>query len=190
MTITAFDRGFGDPLLPTFHSQNIVKVTAGGVSVNIHKDTNVIWACFLTEMEAVHGEGFFGRDKDDWGYNKRPIRGKEQAFKNAEAAYKAAIRRGDKNAAKSAFDLMMRYLSNHSWGTAVDLNAISNPMGPKRTTFKIPKTNELCFKYGISWGYNYVGARKDAMHFEILLTAADARRRNRDLARFLAGIGK
>jgi len=64
-----------------------------------------------------------------------------------------------------------KVLSNHSSGTAVDLNASRHPLG-KSNTFTKQQTNTiqlLIVKYGLSWGGNYK-RRKDEMHFEIALT--------------------
>jgi len=80
---------------------------------------------------------------DDWGYCYRMIRGST-----------------DK-------------LSNHSSGTALDLNATQHPLG-KAGTFdaaKVPMIQALAKKYGLKWGGDYVN-RKDEMHFEITLDAA------------------
>jgi hypothetical protein len=80
---------------------------------------------------------------DDWGYCYRMIRGST-----------------DK-------------LSNHSSGTALDLNATQHPLG-KAATFdaaKVPMIQALAKKYGLKWGGDYVN-RKDEMHFEIALDAA------------------
>jgi len=78
---------------------------------------------------------------DDWGYCFRMVRGAT-----------------DK-------------LSNHSSGTAIDLNAIQHPLG-KVGTFdaaKVPMIRALAKKYGLTWGGDYKN-RKDEMHFEITLS--------------------
>jgi len=78
---------------------------------------------------------------DDWGYAFRMTRGSDKV------------------------------LSNHSSGTAVDLNALKHQLG-KSNTFTKQQTNTiqvLIVKYGLSWGGNYK-RRKDEMHFEIALT--------------------
>jgi len=62
-----------------------------------------------------------------------------------------------------------KVLSNHSSGTAVDLNAIKNPLG-KSNTFTKDQTNTiqlLLVKYGLAWGGKW--KRPDPMHFEIAL---------------------
>jgi hypothetical protein len=79
---------------------------------------------------------------DDWGYCYRMVRG--EATK----------------------------LSNHSSGTAIDLNATKHPLG-KVGTFeagKVPMIRALAKKYGLTWGGDYK-SRADEMHFEVSLTA-------------------
>ena len=80
---------------------------------------------------------------DDWGYCFRMVRGTT-----------------DK-------------LSNHSSGTAIDLNAPKHALG-KVGTFpaeKVPMIRALATKYGLKWGGDYV-TRKDEMHFELNLNPA------------------
>ena len=77
---------------------------------------------------------------DDWGYAFRMVRGSTDN------------------------------LSNHSSGTAIDLNASKHPLG-KENTFSpedAAKCVALAAKYGCKWGGSYK-ARKDDMHFEINL---------------------
>lgn len=77
---------------------------------------------------------------DDWGYAFRMIRGSTDS------------------------------LSNHSSGTAIDLNATKHPLG-KANTFSAEdaaKCIALAAKYGCKWGGTYRN-RKDDMHFEIAL---------------------
>ena len=83
---------------------------------------------------------------DDWGYCFRMVRGTT-----------------DK-------------LSNHSSGTAIDLNATRHALG-KVGTFpaeKVPMIRALAKKYGLKWGGDYVN-RKDEMHFEIEVSATKAK---------------
>lgn len=82
---------------------------------------------------------------DDWGYCFRNVRGST-----------------DK-------------LSNHSSGTAIDLNAVDHPLG-KSGTFpaeKVPMIRALAKKYGMIWGGDF-RSRPDEMHFEIAVTPAKA----------------
>ena len=77
---------------------------------------------------------------DDWGYCYREVRGSTTA------------------------------LSNHSSGTAIDLNATKHPLG-KAGTFPLEKVamiQALAKKYSLTWGGDYRG-RKDEMHFEIAI---------------------
>ena len=78
---------------------------------------------------------------DDWGYCYRMVRGST-----------------DK-------------LSNHSSGTAIDLNATKHPLGQVGTfeASKVPMIRALAKKYGLSCGLDYRN-RKDEMHFEIALS--------------------
>ena len=74
---------------------------------------------------------------DDWGYCYRDVRG------------------------------VPGKLSNHSSGTAIDLNATKHPLG-KAGTFEpgeVTMILALCKKYGLNWGGTW--KRKDEMHFEI-----------------------
>ena len=66
-------------------------------------------------------------------------------------------------------------LSNHSSGTAIDLNATRHILG-KVGTFpaeKVPMIRALAKKYGMIWGGDF-RHRKDEMHFEIAITPAKA----------------
>ena len=59
-------------------------------------------------------------------------------------------------------------LSNHSSGTAIDLNATQHALG-KVGTFeagKVPMIRALAKKYGLTWGGDYK-TRADEMHFEV-----------------------
>ena len=80
---------------------------------------------------------------DDWGYCFRNVRGAT-----------------DK-------------LSNHSSGTAIDLNATKHPLGHAGTftPMQTVMIQALCKKYGLTWGGNYKN-RKDEMHFEVSVNEA------------------
>ena len=85
---------------------------------------------------------------DSWGYAFRPIRGQTEI------------------------------LSNHSSGTAVDLNAEAHPLG-KRETFTMEQetiVRQIAAKYGCRWGGDYKN-RADEMHFEINLTPKQVKER-------------
>jgi len=66
--------------------------------------------------------------------------------------------------------------SNHSSGTAIDVNAVKHPWG-KVGTFeagKVPMIQALAKKYGLRWGGDYHG-KKDEMHYEVILTPEQAK---------------
>ena len=78
---------------------------------------------------------------DDWGYAFRDVRG------------------------------VPGKLSNHSSGTAIDLNATKHPLG-KAGTFpaeKVPMIKALANKYSLTWGGSDNWRRKDEMHFEVAI---------------------
>lgn len=91
---------------------------------------------------------------DDWAYAYRPVRGYSST------------------------------LSNHSSGTAIDLNATDHPLG-STATFDADErraiVNRVDFYAGcIRWGGTYQG-RKDEMHFEIDADLAACEKRARAL---------
>lgn len=71
-------------------------------------------------------------------------------------------------------------LSNHSWGTAVDVNAATNPYRRDRLITDMPAAmiadvRALKTARGVTvfrWGGDYMSV-KDAMHFEIMATPAE-----------------
>lgn len=93
---------------------------------------------FTALIEGIEETGYeFERGiRDDWGYANRDIRGVP----------------GTK--------------SWHSVGGAIDLDATKNPMGVKKTTFPVRKTQRLAKDLGLTWGYNWT-SRPDPMHFEV-----------------------
>ena len=79
---------------------------------------------------------------DDWGYCFRNVRGAT-----------------DK-------------LSNHSSGTAIDLNATKHPLGHAGTftPMQTVMIQAYCKKYGLKWGGDW--KRPDEMHFEVSVNEA------------------
>ncbi|MGL4738501.1 MAG: M15 family metallopeptidase [Cellulosilyticaceae bacterium] len=61
-------------------------------------------------------------------------------------------------------------ISNHAWGTAIDLNASRFPLGKRIEVMKMPNNpNNILFEKvfkvaGFSWGNSYA----DPMHFELV----------------------
>ena len=89
---------------------------------------------------------------DDWAYAYREVRGSDSD------------------------------LSNHSSGTAIDLNATKHPLHAENTFTKqqAAKIRELCKKYGLRWGGDY-SKRKDEMHFEIIETPDEVNERIKNM---------
>lgn len=62
-------------------------------------------------------------------------------------------------------------LSNHSWGTALDINARWNPIGHEPAALDTEGcTRELvqvAYERGFVWGGNFAAPYTDGMHFEI-----------------------
>ena len=79
---------------------------------------------------------------DDWGYAYRDVRG------------------------------VPGKLSNHSSGTAIDLNASRHPLKSINTfePAKVPMLKALCKKYALTWGGEWT--RPDPMHYEVSINAA------------------
>jgi hypothetical protein len=89
---------------------------------------------------------------DDWGYAFRMTRGSDKV------------------------------LSNHSSGTAVDLNALKHPLG-KSNTFNKEQCNIITLlitKYGLAWGGHYK-KRKDEMHFDIKMNKEQVKHKIKQL---------
>lgn len=166
MTLTALDRGFGDPRKSDFRAKNIVRIQSAGISLNVHKELADIFKLFCALCPA---KGFpLEKIADDWGYNFRPIRGYEDEYRSTGS---------------------LRYLSNHSWGSAIDLNATQNPMTSDGVVHgNVPKeVIGVAFGLGISWGGYYSGKRKDPMHWEWLGTVQEAREKTAQLRAFFGG---
>lgn len=135
----ARDRGWGDPDEPGYAKKHIITVRAGGVRLNVRTEVAPLFIGFVDELVA---SGYrLDVDADDWGYNNRDIRG----------------RPGVK--------------SNHAWGLAIDLNSSTNPMtedGRIHTDMPVDLVRHLAAKWGLEWGGDYSGKRRDPMHFEFV----------------------
>lgn len=82
-------------------------------------------------------------------FNVRPIRGYENTVKKLMEA--------------DEYDKAMIYMSIHSWGVAIDINAKENSLGKKP---KMSKEFVKCFEdAGFEWGGNW--KRFDGMHFQL-----------------------
>lgn len=85
----------------------------------------------------------------DGCYNFRPVRGYEQK-------YAEAMKFGNQA-------LAIKYLSIHSWGGAIDVNAFENGLGkePKLSHAFVKCFTDASFEWGGKW------KRKDGMHFQL-----------------------
>jgi hypothetical protein len=58
--------------------------------------------------------------------------------------------------------------SLHSYGLAIDINPAQNPVAYGKVITNLPKgIGRLAAKYGLAWGGNWNGSKKDPMHFSI-----------------------
>ena len=78
-------------------------------------------------------------------------------------------------------------LSNHSWGLAIDVNALTNPQGRVLTTDLPADIPGIAARWGLTWGGTYK-SRPDGMHFERLGSRDDTLRFVRQLEADLAAI--
>jgi hypothetical protein len=79
--------------------------------------------------------------------------------------------------------------SNHSWGTAVDINSLQNPQRRPLTTNLPDDIVQLWASHGFRWGGSYKTSTPDPMHFEFMGTASQARQAAADLRAFFAALG-
>jgi hypothetical protein len=58
--------------------------------------------------------------------------------------------------------------SLHSYGLAIDINPAQNPVAYGKVITNLPKgVGRLAAKYGLAWGGQWNGSKKDPMHFSI-----------------------
>lgn len=143
-------RGWGHPGAPLsaqgeqFRVNNIALIRAGGVKVRVNRRAAPLFRGFLDELAA---DGYAIRQRDTGGYNHR--------FKHCAVATSCEGQ-----------------LSDHSWGTAVDVNWTTNPLGTTSTcaiTSDLPDNiTELAKRWGLRWGGNFSCHNKDPMHFEVI----------------------
>jgi hypothetical protein len=58
--------------------------------------------------------------------------------------------------------------SLHSYGLAIDINPSANPVAYGKVITNLPKgIGRLAAKYGLAWGGNWNGSKKDPMHFSV-----------------------
>lgn len=91
-------------------------------------------------------------------FDKVELQGFLPHVKTYDGAFNARFVRGSKTS-----------LSNHSWGTAMDLNAYANPLGGRPAGYGedgclLPLVS-IANECGLYWGGHF--SRKDGMHFEV-----------------------
>lgn len=146
----AHARGWGDPTAKNYRAEHIVGVQAAGSMLYLRREVAHLFMGFLQEI--VHRGYQLNNRRDDWGYACRPIRGYEHQWETTHDFH---------------------WLSNHSWGLALDLDATDHPLGTHKD---FPRwVVECAHKWGLSWGGDYVN-RPDPMHFEYLGTPAEVAR--------------
>lgn len=161
---TPRDRGWGNPDAPNYRRDHIVVVEARGIRLAVRREVAGLFVGFLEDLCAT---GYrLDVVADDWGYANRCIRG------TGAGTGRPCVK------------------SNHSWGLAIDVNATTNPMTEAHAshagrpghdargvhTDMPAETGALAAKWGLRWGANYSGTRKDAMHFEFMGTPRDVHR--------------
>lgn len=58
--------------------------------------------------------------------------------------------------------------SLHAYGLAIDINPAQNPVTYGRPVTNLPRgVGQLAAKYGLVWGGNWNGSKKDTMHFSV-----------------------
>lgn len=150
--MTAATRGWGDPTTAAYRKK-ITSITVDGAKFNVHKDVAPIFEHFLNRL-CTENNYSLDEIKDDWSYILRPIRGYEDEWESTRN---------------------FKYLSNHSWGLAIDVNATKNPMQRTlKTDMPVEWVRANVKAYKLQWGGDYSG-RKDAMHFEFMGSPRDAR---------------
>lgn len=126
---------------------SIVSFTAGGRSFSVHRRVKTIFEAFIHELTTRTDYPINEGTLDDWSYVCRKIAG-------------------------------TNVWSNHAFGLAVDINSIHNPWRVPLTTNMpawVRDADYLMRKYGLRWGGTYQ-TKPDPMHFEFMLTPADADR--------------
>lgn len=136
----AQDRGWG-PGWPNCQEEKWVFVTPRGLeNVSFGRVHQRIRELVERLIQETHARGYVFKDGQCWGAVCREVRGSNPPVP-----------------------------SNHSWGLALDFNSLENPLG-STSGWDIPKwMPALWGEYGFFWGGNYI-SRKDAMHFEFVLT--------------------
>lgn len=131
-------KGWGDPTSPDYAKNNIVAIEYKNRTFRVNRRVKPLFHGLLLLMER-NGVDITTGALDDWSYVLRPIRGYE--------------------------DVVPTPYSYHSWGLAIDLDSIKNPLGATTTSFPVTLTKKAATDCSLDWGYLWSG-RKDPQHFE------------------------
>lgn len=155
----AADRGWGDPDSPNYRD-NIVGVTAGGVTVWLHRQVADVFRYLNTMLARTYNLAGYA---DDWGYCNRDIRG-HPGVKSNHAWGLAED--GDASVNPMTTDLA----AHHEFVRQV-IDPILAPFGGR-----------------LVWGGEYASPRKDYMHFEYVGTPKQAIADSATARRLLAAL--
>lgn len=137
---------YGNPDAPGFRARNIVTIDFLGRTMFVHRKARRHFLRLERLFEArapEYAAGVALGELDDWSYENRPVRGESTGK------------------------------SNHAFGLAVDVNALSNVLG---TTGDMPMEVVRQWEVeGGDWGGDWT--RPDPMHFETHLTPEEVRER-------------
>lgn len=160
MSLELFDK-YGDPNSAAFKKRLVLWDVPSDIEIGVipkkiycHPDIIVplekAFRALIAAGKVTDKNGKISELKTwDGCYNVRPIRGQEKK-------YNALILEGHPREA-------CKFLSKHSWGLAVDVNAFENGLGQEP---KLSKAFVKCFTdQGFRWGGDF--KRKDGMHFEL-----------------------
>lgn len=155
-TLTGLDfyKKFGDPSKKKFINTLVVWDVPTGLEIGFIPKRIYCHPLMVKPLEMAFynliGRYYVDELKTwDGCWNLRPIRGYEKKYAALMAAGKV--------------EQAIRYLSIHSWGGALDVNASENGLGKKP---KLSKGFVKCFTdAGFEWGGNW--ARPDGMHFQL-----------------------
>jgi len=136
---------------PTKAERDAGVLLVGGLPTWVHPRVAVPFRVFSMRLAAARIRDGKSALISSGGYNFRPVRGYE---------------------AKWAATRNPRWLSNHSWGLAVDYCAPTNPMGSPLRTDMPADTGALAAACGLTHGAEW--SRPDPMHLEFLSTPAQA----------------
>jgi len=182
-------RLFGDPLDPNFERDNIVAAALPGFGQGKAKEGNILCHRLLAEslqtvfesIQALNLPYYFDpyRDTAESHYclryaktedNYKALVNRPEYAKCDKSHWNVTFAKADQAAGRGN-DLVngkrkCEHLSAHSWGSALDVNPASNPLGNGKE-FDLPY-EIVCemAKFGFYWGGYFQHTGSDFMHFQ------------------------